>query len=95
LTVLDRYHTPSRETLAVSQPVNLIENRDGWITWAKEVRMQRVHAAIAEVDSACSRDEGLTGDLATEHTLTVFIGASATEDVDLDGLDVEQGDEVV
>ena len=55
--------------------------------------MQGVHAAA--LDGAPRRHEGLGRDLAAEHALAALVGAHAPEDVDLDGLDVEQLDEEV
>ena len=56
--------------------------------------MQGVHHP-SEVDRAGGGDEGLAGHLPAEHALAVLVGRDATEDVDLDGLEVEQGHEVV
>ena len=53
--------------------------------------MQRVHGA--PVDGAPGGNEGLASHLAAEDPLAVLVGAHAPEDVDFDGLQVEQVDE--
>jgi putative flippase GtrA len=47
------------------------------------------------VDGPGGGHEGLAGDLAPEHPLALHVGAVAPEDVDLDGLEVEEPDQVV
>jgi hypothetical protein len=49
----------------------------------------------AALDGASRRHEGLRGNLAAEHALAVLVRAHTSEDVDLDGLDVEELDEEV
>ncbi len=56
--------------------------------------MQRVHLAVG-LDGPGGGHQRLAGDLPTEHPLGLDIGARPPEDVDLDRLEVEQGDEVV
>ena len=56
--------------------------------------MERVHVAVG-VDRAGRGDERLAGDLAAEDPLHVDLGARPPEDVDLDRLEVEQGDQLV
>ncbi len=56
--------------------------------------MQRVHA-VAAGDRAGGGHEGLAGDLPAEDALDGLVGAHPAEDVDLDRLEVEQGDEPV
>ncbi|MBW3606785.1 MAG: hypothetical protein KY463_00265, partial [Actinobacteria bacterium] len=50
---------------------------------------------LVGVDRACRGDERLPGDLAAEHPLTVLVGLAPPEDVHLDGLEVEEVDELV
>ena len=47
------------------------------------------------IDGPGGGDERLTGNLAAEHPLAILVGADASEDVDLDGLEVEERDELV
>jgi hypothetical protein len=54
-----------------------------------------VHQPLRVVDGAGRGDEGLAGDLAAEDPLAVLVGRAAAEDVDLDRLEREEGDEIV
>ena len=56
--------------------------------------MQRVDVAVV-VDRAGRGHQRLPRDLAAEDALAVLVGRHAPEDVDLDGLEVEQLDEGV
>jgi hypothetical protein len=47
----------------------------------------------AVVDGAAGGHEGLSGDLAAEDALALLVGLGPAEDVDLNGLEVEQVDE--
>ena len=62
---------------------------------AQEVGVQRVHLPARVVDRAGGGDQRLAGDLAAEHPLAVLVGRAAAEEVDLDGFEIEQLDEVV
>ena len=53
--------------------------------------MQRVHLSV--LDRAAGGHERLSGHLAAEHPLALLVGLGAPEDVDLNGLEVQQGDE--
>jgi hypothetical protein len=48
---------------------------------------------LASFHGSPGRHQRLTGDLTAEHSLALLFGADAAEDVDLDGLQVEEGDE--
>ena len=93
LAVLDGHHPAGGEGAAVADPVDLVEDGHVGVPGAQEVGVQRVHAA--PLDGAPRRHERLGRHLAPEHPLAVLVGAHAAEDVDLDGLDVEQLDEEV
>jgi hypothetical protein len=54
-----------------------------------------VDAAVVGIDRAGGGDEGLPGDLAAEDALALLVGTHAPEEVDLDGFEVEEGDEIV
>jgi hypothetical protein len=95
LAMLDRHHASCGEALAVADAVDLVQDRGGGVAWSEEVRVERVHETIRFVDRAGRRHERLAGDLAAEHSLPVLVGRAPTEDVHLDHLEVEQGDEVV
>ena len=89
--VLDGDDPPGGERAAVADAVHLVEDRDRRVAGAQEVRVQRVHPAV--LDGAPGRHEGLPGHLAAEDALALLVGLGAAEDVDLDGLEVEQVDE--
>ena len=91
--VLDRDHAARHEGSAVADAVHLVEDRDPGITRPQEVGVQRVHRSL--VDGASGSDECLAGHLSAEHPLTVLVGLDTSEDVDLDGFDVEQIEHVV
>ena len=94
LPVLDGHDPAGGERAPVADAVDLVEDRHGGVAGAQEVGVQRVHRPVV-VDGAGGGDEGLAGHLAAEHPLALLVGADAPEDVDLDGLEVEQRDEVV
>ncbi len=54
--------------------------------------MQRVHLQFVRHRPG-RRHQGLARHLAAEHPLAVLVGAEPPEDVDLDGLEVEQVDQ--
>ena len=47
------------------------------------------------LDGPSGRHQGLGRHLAAEHPLPLLVGADAAEDVDLDGLEIEQVDQEV
>ena len=94
LAVLDGDDPPGREAAPVAEPVDLVEDRPRRVARAQEVGVQRVHRA-GLVDRAGGGDERLAGDLPAEHALALLVGGVTAEDVDLDRVEVEQGDEVV
>ncbi len=55
--------------------------------------MERVDVALG--DRPSGGHEGLGGHLAPEHPLALLLGLGASEDVDLDGLEIEELDELV
>ena len=54
----------------------------------------RSHRSV-RLHGAARGDEGLARDLTAEHPLLVLVGAEAPEQVHLELLEVEEGDEVV
>jgi hypothetical protein len=87
--VLDGHHPPRGERPAVSDAVDLVEDRHRRVAGAQEVGVQRVDGPVGG-HRAGGGDEGLTGHLPSEHALAVLVGAHAPEDVHLDRLEVEQ-----
>ena len=93
--VLDGDDAAGGEAAAVADPVDLVEDRHRRVAGAQEVGVQRVDQAARLVDRAGRGDQRLPGHLAAEHPLAVLVGRAAAEDVDLDGLEVEQRHEIV
>ena len=93
--VLDGHHPPGGEALAVTDAIDLVEDRYGRIAGAEEVGMERVHGSARVVDRPGGRHQRLPGHLASEHPLPVLVGGQAAEDVDLDDLQVEQPDQLL
>ena len=58
------------------------------IARAKEVRVQRMHAA--ELHGTARRHQGLGGDLAPEGALALLFGVTSPKGVDLDTFEVQQ-----
>jgi len=85
-TVLDG-NDPSRgEALAVTNAVDFIEDWDIRVAGAKEVRVQRVDVSVVNRSARCN--ESLGQDLATKDPLALFFWLNATEDIDLNGLEI-------
>ena len=72
LSVLDRHDAPGRETLPVTNSIDLKEDRNRRVTRAQEVGVQRMHTSLRRVDGARRGHERLTGDLPAEHPLTIL-----------------------
>jgi hypothetical protein len=89
LAVLDGDDAPRGERPAVADAVDLVEDGHGGVARAQEVRVQRVHHP-PQLDRPRRRHEGLARHLPTEHALAVLVRRETPEDVDLDGLEVEQ-----
>ncbi len=91
--VLDGDHAARGERAPVADPVHLVEDGHGRVAGPEEVGVQRVHLAV--FDGAPGGHERLAGHLAAEDALAVLVGLDATEDIDLDRLEVQQVDEEV
>ena len=89
--VLHGDDTPGGEGAAVADPVDLVEDGHGRVARPQEVRVQRVHPSV--LDRAAGGHERLPGHLAAEHALALLVGLDTPEDVDLNGLEVQQVDE--
>src|SRR5204862_3547474 len=93
--VLDGDDAASGERLAVSDAIDVVEDRDGRVARPQEVGVQRVDRAVLGIDRAGGGDERLARDLASEDALAVLVGAHAPEDVDLAALQIEPRDRLV
>ena len=92
--VLDGDDTASAEASSVADAVDLVENGNAGIARPQEICVQRVDVATRFFDGTTGCYQRLAGDLAAEHSLTVFVGLHTTKDVDLDRFEVEQRDEI-
>jgi hypothetical protein len=95
LAVLDRDDPPRGERAAVAHPLDLVEDRHRRIAGAQEVGVQRVDVAGRVVDRPCRRHQRLAGHLAPEDALALLLWGDPSEEVHLDGLEIEHPDEVV
>ena len=89
LAVLDGHHPAGGERAAVPQAVDLVEHGHLRVAGPQEVAVQRVDRP-RRVDGPGRRHQGLPGHLAAEDPLAVLVGELPSEDVDLDGLEVEE-----
>ncbi len=92
-SMLDGDHPAGGERSAVADPVHLVEDGDRRVAGSQEVGVEGMDPA--DFDRAAGGHQGLGGDLAAEHPLPVLVGADASEDVDFDGLEIEQVDEEI
>jgi hypothetical protein len=72
-SMLDGDNPAGGEGAAVANAVDCVDNRNGGIAGAQEIRMQGVDRALFGYRSP-GRDESLTGDLTSEYALQVLIG---------------------
>lgn len=93
-TVLDRHDSSCGERSSITDSIHFVQDRDRRVTRTQEVGMERVDWPLV-VDGPGGGHECLSGDLAAEDSLPVFVGVHAPEDVDLDGFEVEKIDECV
>ena len=91
--VLDGHHPPGGEDPAVADAVDLVEHGHVRVAGPQEVGVQRV--GPADLDGAAGGHEGLGGHLAAEDALALLVGVGPAEDVDLDGLEVEEVDQEI
>jgi hypothetical protein len=90
-TVLDRHDASGRETAAIANPVDLVENRNLGVARPEKITLQRMD--LATLDGAIRGDEGLANDLAPKDTLRPFLWTSSTEEVELDFFEIEKLDQ--
>ena len=89
LAVLDRHDASGDEGAAVTDAVDLVQDRYRRVARPQEVGVQRVHEEL-RVDGARRCHQSLAGDLTAEHPLAFDVGAAAPEDVLLDLLQIEE-----
>ena len=93
LAVLDRDDAARREAAAVTDAVDVVDDRHARVAGSQEVRVERVHEPV--LDRATRGDQRLPGDLAAEHALAVLVRAEPAEQIDLELLQLQQFDQLV
>ena len=91
--MLDRDDAARREAAAVTESVDVVDDRYARIAGSQEVRVERVHEPV--LHGATRSDQRLSGDLTAEHALAVLVGAEPPEQVDLELLQLQQLDQLV
>jgi hypothetical protein len=93
--VLDRDDAPGGEALAVADAVDLVDDRYLGVAGQQEIRVQRVRRAAADVrHRPAGGDQRLADHLTAEHALPADLRRAATEQVHLERLEVEKGEEL-
>ena len=92
--MLDPDDPAGGEALAVTDAVDLVDDRDRRIAGPQEVGVQRVHRPVG-LDRAARGHERLARDLPTEHPLAILLGRDAAKEVHFQGFEIEQRDQVV
>ena len=91
--MLDGDAVPSGETLAVSDAVDLVDDRNGGIAGENEVSVEGVRRPV--VDGSCGGDKRLRNDEAAEDALPSDLGTATAIDVVLDPFEIEYRQKVV
>src|SRR5664280_2024387 len=87
-SVLDSDHPAGGERPSVADAVHFVEDGDARIARPEEVGVQGVRPS--GFDRSPGGHQRLGGHLTAEHALAVLVGVHAPEDVDFDGLEIEQ-----
>lgn len=91
LTVLDRDHTPGRETATIAGPIHLIDDRNRGIPRTHEIGVQRMTGPAFSVDRAISSDQCLGDHLSAKNTLVgLVLRTLPAEEVYLQALKVHK-----
>lgn len=95
---LDGCDPTSGKRSPVSNTVHLVQDRDPRVAGTEKVGVQGMHrtfGASAIGHGPSRRDEGLCRDLSAEDAQALVRGAAAPVQVDLEGFQVEQVEEIV
>ena len=92
VAVLDRGDAPGRIALAVAQPLDLVDDRNLRIAGQDEIAMDRMRQPA--LDGAARRHHRLSDHLPAEHPLPARLRAVAAEQVHLERLEIEDGNQV-
>ena len=94
--MLDRHHASRGEALAVTDAVDLVDDRHFGVAGEQEIRVQRMRRPAGHVvDGAAGRDQRLANHLAAEHPLPADLGRAAAKQVHLERLEIEDGEKVL
>jgi len=94
MTVLTRGNATSREAFAVTDAIDVINDRNLWIARQKKVGVHRV-GRPAGIDGAHGRNEGLSDDLAAKDPLPADLRRAAAEQVHFERFEVEDIEQVL
>ena len=89
--MLDGDDAPRRETAAVANAVNLVDDRRLGIARQEKVSVKRMREPVLRFNCAAGCDERLANDLAAEHALPTVLRAAAAEQIVLQLLQIESG----
>src|SRR4029079_16855311 len=87
-----RGHAAHRETAAVARALDVVDDRVLDVARAQEVRVQRMRVAVG-VDGLLRGGERLPEHLAAEHVARADVATFAAEQVVLEALELEQGEQ--
>ena len=93
--MLDRDHPPGGEAPAVANAIDLVDDRYLGVAAEQEVGVQRMRRPAVDVERAAGRDQRLADHLAAEYPLAPDLGRAAAEQVDLELLEIEDGEQVL
>ena len=96
MAVLDRNHAPGRETAAVADAVDLVDDRHLGIAAEEEIRVQRMRRADRHViDRAAGGDQSLADDLSAEHPLPARLRRAPAEQIYFQDFEIEDFEQFV
>src|SRR2546430_4648377 len=95
LPVLDGDHAAGGEALAVADAVDLVDDRHLGVAGEQEIGVQRVRRPPGDVHRAAGGDQRLPDHLSAEHALPTDLWRTPTEQVYLELLEIEDGEEIV
>ena len=93
MAVLARGDASRREAAAVTQTLDVIDDRNFRIARQQEVGVHRMRRP-AGLDGAYRGDQRLADDLAAEHALPAALWRVAAEQIDVQFLEIEDGQQV-
>ena len=96
MAVLDRRHAPGGKAPAVANAIDLVDDRHLGIAAKKEIGVQRMRRPLRHVvNRTAGSNQSLADDLAAEHALPARLRRAAAEQVHLQRLEIEDGENVL